>query len=130
MHAIENSIYTVLHAMNLCIAVAGALIILLGCIRGMQLFVCRLAGKDMLLADIRIEIGHYLVLGLEFFIAKDMIDIVLRPTWNELGKLAVIIVLRSLLTLFLSHEVKEVREEIEQEGIIRRLKMQAGGKKR
>ena len=98
------------------------LIIFVGSIRALWLFIKKPIVKNILLSDIRIDLGHYLALGLEFLIAKDVIETLAEPTWEHLGKLAIIIALRSALTMFLAHEVKEVREEMEEEGLIRKLK--------
>lgn len=100
----------------------GVVVILVGSAKGLYGFLRRILCRDVLLADVRIELGHYLALGLEFLVAKDIIETVVQPTWSDLGKLAAIIALRTALTLFLAHEVKEVREELEEESTIRRLK--------
>jgi uncharacterized membrane protein len=100
----------------------GAFVIFIGAIRGVYLFVRKFLCKDTLLADVRIEIGHYLALGLEFLVGKDIIETLAEQTWEHFGKLAVLIALRTVLTLFLAHEVKEVREELEEESLIRSLK--------
>ena len=104
------------------VGAVGVTIIFIGCIRGLYLFVCRVFRKDILISDIRIDLGHYLALGLEFLVAKDIIETIVEPTWEDLGKLAVIIALRTFLTIFLGHEIKEVREELEEERTIRKLK--------
>ena len=104
------------------IGCVGVLIIFVGSIRALWLFIKKPIVKNILLSDIRIDLGHYLALGLEFLIAKDVIETLAEPTWEHLGKLAIIIALRSALTMFLAHEVKEVREELEEEGLIRKLK--------
>ncbi len=62
---------------------------------------------------IRMDLGKHLALGLEFLIGKDIIESVVHPTWDDLGKLGAIIVLRTVITLFLSRELHEVKEEIE-----------------
>ncbi|MDD5383214.1 MAG: DUF1622 domain-containing protein, partial [Candidatus Margulisbacteria bacterium] len=43
----------------------------------------------------RQKLGSYLILGLEFFIAADIIRTIIRPDWNEIGMLAAIIALRT-----------------------------------
>lgn len=74
---------------------------------------------------IRMDLGKHLALGLEFLIGKDIIESVVHPTWDDLGKLGAIIVLRTVITLFLSRELHEVKEEIEvQEEEIKLAKMQ------
>ena len=64
---------------------------------------------------IRIELGKYLALGLEFLVGKDIIETIVHPTWDDLGKLAAIIALRTILTLFVSWELKHIGEELKEE---------------
>jgi uncharacterized membrane protein len=115
-------LYDLIGFVSLLIGVMGVSIILIGSLRGLSLFFLKISDRSILLADIRVELGHYLALGLEFLVAKDIVETIVSPTWEELGKLTVLIVLRTLLTLFLAHEVKEVREELEQENMIRKIK--------
>ncbi|PIR49316.1 hypothetical protein COU79_05570 [Candidatus Peregrinibacteria bacterium CG10_big_fil_rev_8_21_14_0_10_54_7] len=65
---------------------------------------------------IRIELGKHLALGLEFLVGKDIVESIVHPTWNDLGKLGAIIALRTVVTVFLSRELKEVEEELKVEG--------------
>jgi len=99
----------------LAIGFLGIILIGVGCLKGMYLFVRKFSHTKMLLTDIRMEVGKHLALGLEFLVGKDIIESVVQPTWDELGKLAVIILLRTLLTLFLGWEMKGVREEAQEE---------------
>ena len=108
----------------------GIFIIFIGSLRGLWMFLRKSLFNDVLLSDIRIELGHYLALGLEFLIGKDIIETLAEPTWDHLGKLAVLVVLRIALTMFLAHEIKEVREELEQESAIKRLKEKMMRKKK
>ena len=57
--------------------------------------------------QMRQKLGAYLVLGLEFFIAADIIRTITRPDWNDIGMLAAIIALRTVLSYFLGLELKE-----------------------
>lgn len=54
-------------------------------------------------------------MGLEFLVGKDIIESVVHPTWDDLGKLGAIIILRTVVTIFLSRELKEVEEEFKLE---------------
>ncbi len=113
---------------GMLIGCIGVVTILVGCIDSFVSFLKKFLRNGVLLADIRIELGHYLTLGLEFLVAKDIIETIVRPTWDDLGKLAVIILLRTVLTLFLAHEVKEVREELEEESTIKKLRRKINGR--
>lgn len=67
------------------------------------------------LPRIRIELGKHLALGLEFLVGKDIIESIVRPSWDDLGKLAAIIILRTAVTFMLSWELKEIKDELEEE---------------
>ncbi|MFB2769944.1 DUF1622 domain-containing protein [Pelatocladus sp. BLCC-F211] len=51
---------------------------------------------------IRLSLGKSLTLSLEFALAADILRSVIAPTWDEIGKLAAIIALRTILNYFLS----------------------------
>ena len=97
------------------IGYAGVIVILFGSAKGAFLFLRRFRRNGTLLADIRMEVGQHLALGLEFLVGKDIVSSIVEPTWDDLGKLAVIILLRTLLTLFLGFELKGVKEEAAEE---------------
>ena len=59
---------------------------------------------------LRATFGTYLLLGLEFLIASDL-KTVLEPTLNELALLGGIVVLRTILSVFLNKEIKELESE-------------------
>jgi uncharacterized membrane protein len=55
---------------------------------------------------IRIKLGSYLVLALEFFIAADIVKTIITPTWQSLGILGAIVVIRTILSYFLTRDIK------------------------
>jgi uncharacterized membrane protein len=59
-------------------------------------------------AEARIQLGKHLALTLEFLVAKDIIDSLVEPSWDELGKLAAIIGLRTFIQLALARELREI----------------------
>lgn len=65
--------------------------------------------------EIRIELGQHLALGLEFLVGKDIVDTIIDPSWEDLGKLGAIIIIRTVLSIFLARELKEVEEEMTME---------------
>lgn len=73
---------------------------------------CTFHNKKDGLPLIRIELGKHLALGLEFLVGKDIIESIVRPSWDDLGKLAAIIALRTAVTFMLSWELKELKEEL------------------
>ncbi|MDD5594494.1 MAG: DUF1622 domain-containing protein [Candidatus Margulisbacteria bacterium] len=57
--------------------------------------------------SIRLRLGSYLVLSLEFFIASDIIKTVITPTWEGLGILGAIVAVRTVLSYFLTKELEK-----------------------
>jgi|SRR3954449_4184258 uncharacterized membrane protein len=54
---------------------------------------------------VRLRLGRWLALGLEFELAADILRTAIAPTWNEIGQLAAIVVLRTALNFFLQKEI-------------------------
>ncbi len=77
----------------------------------------RLRGKEYKLEAIslRQHLVYYLLLGLEFLIAVDVIETLLNPDWNELGILGGLIVVRTLVSLSLTWELKDTEEDQQKE---------------
>ncbi|MCA1990990.1 MAG: DUF1622 domain-containing protein [Coleofasciculus sp. S288] len=57
--------------------------------------------------DIRLMLGMWLALSLEFALAADILRSIIAPTWDEIGKLSAIIVLRTILNYFLAKEIEQ-----------------------
>jgi uncharacterized membrane protein len=62
-------------------------------------------------AAARLDLGRHLALSLEFLVAKDVLDSIVEPTWDELGKLAALVALRTVIQFSLSRELREVVSE-------------------
>lgn len=106
MEGIERVFQQAVRLCILLIELAGMGVILLSMVRG---FVGFLKKRD----GTRIELAQGIMLGLEFKIGSEVLRSVIVSGWNELGTLAAVILLRSLLTLLLHWEigVEEKRAE-------------------
>lgn len=58
--------------------------------------------------DIRLNLGQWLTLALEFELAADILRTAVAPSWNDIGQLAAIIVIRTTLNFFLQKELERV----------------------
>jgi uncharacterized membrane protein len=54
--------------------------------------------------EIRLRLARWLALAIEFELAADIIRTMIAPTWNDIGQLAAIIVIRTALNFFLGRE--------------------------
>ncbi|MGH9896569.1 MAG: DUF1622 domain-containing protein [bacterium] len=48
--------------------------------------------------------------GLTFQLAADIVETTVAPTWDEIGRVAAIAVIRTFLTYFLDRDVERIRE--------------------
>jgi len=53
--------------------------------------------------------GRWLTLGLEFALAADIVRTVISPTWNDIGQLAAITLIRTFLNYFLEKDLGATR---------------------
>jgi uncharacterized membrane protein len=90
---------------------AGIAVVLWGVFEGLAKlaqYVLRssIGGKARLeLSSIRLAIGEKMVLGLEFFLAGDIVQTIVVPTWESLGILAGIVGIRTVVVYFLDREM-------------------------
>ena len=76
-------------------------------------FVLTLLGiRDYSNTQIRLFLGRYLALGLEFQIGADILSTAVAPTFDDVLLLGAIVVIRTVLNYFLSKELEREREQI------------------
>ncbi|GAB4390893.1 MAG: hypothetical protein Kow0025_26020 [Thermodesulfovibrionales bacterium] len=56
----------------------------------------------------RHHLGHCLSLSLEFLIGADILKTAISPTWQDIGQLASIVGIRTVLNFFLSKELQQM----------------------
>lgn len=76
--------------------------------RGWSLLARRTARRD--LNTIRLAMGEKMILGLDFFLAGDIIQTIAVPTWEALAILGGIVVIRTVLVYFLNVELRRGAE--------------------
>jgi len=69
--------------------------------------------KTATFTPIRLMFSRYLSLALEFQLASDILTTALAPSWEQVGKLAAIAVIRTALNYFISREIHEYSEKLE-----------------
>ncbi len=60
--------------------------------------------------EVWLRYGRWLVAALTFQLAADIIETSIAPSWDDVGRLAVIAVIRTLLNYFLEKDIVDVRE--------------------
>ena len=60
--------------------------------------------------DVRLRLGRWLALALEFLLAADILRTAVAPSWSEIGQLAAIAAIRTALNYFLQLEIDKAEE--------------------
>ncbi len=60
---------------------------------------------------VRLSLGNYLLLALEMMIVSDIIHTVLEPTTEEIVRIFVIVIIRTIIAYSLTHEMSDLRKE-------------------
>ena len=107
MHTLVEHISLVIGVIGLTVILWG---VLLGVLRLLRLEWASLSGRSILVEreDLRHHLGYYLLLGLEFLIAADIIHTVLTPTLADLAILGAIVAIRTVISFSINWELRQV----------------------
>jgi len=95
---------------NYLLKTVAIVIILIGSIRSLAPYASHCIFSKQCLGEFtatRIRLGHSLSLGLEFLIGADILKSAVSPSWQDLGQLAAIVAIRSVINFLLIWELKE-----------------------
>lgn len=91
----------------LCIAIGAAEAILLAA----RYLVTRPANVNAARRQVWRRFARWIVLALEFALAADIARTAIAPTWDDIGQLAAIAVIRTALNYFLERDLEAFNEE-------------------
>jgi len=109
-----DTLVNILEYISIGIGIVGIFIVLWGVIVGLVEFIrAQLAHfgrqkKSLPLEKIRIDLGRYLLLGLEFLIAADIIRTIVKPSLEEVAVLVAIVAIRTVISYFLNKEIERL----------------------
>lgn len=113
---VEAAISNVVEWIRLGVETIGAGIVVIGVAVALWLLITR---RDKMRFNlVRLTLARFLALALEFQLAADVLSTTIAPTWDKIGKLAVIAIIRTALNFFLMREMKEAAEVQEHEAAI------------
>ena len=69
--------------------------------------------------DVWLRLGRWLVAGLTFQLAADILETAVTASWDEVGRLGAIAVIRTFLNYFLERDLTEVRQSQSDLGVNR-----------
>jgi uncharacterized membrane protein len=105
-----------LHHASFGIGVLGVVVIVFGVVSGLVRLLraeVRAAGGRDVQEDrrrLRQALGYYLLLGLEFLIAADIIDTLMKPGVQDLIVLGAIVLIRTIISYSLNAELRSEKE--------------------
>ena len=62
--------------------------------------------------EIRVQFGSSVAVSLELLLGADVLATAVAPSWDDIGKLAAIAIIRTLLNYFLERELKHMHTEM------------------
>ena len=97
--------------------IAGCIILAIGAIRFILGFVRAEVSRDPSkrmrgVNSERVELGRYILAGLELLIVSDIIHTALSLAMADLVFLGLLVIIRSLISFFLDRELAEVKKEL------------------
>lgn len=108
--------YETVKVVQACVSGTGVLIIISGVVLALYKYLkIVMAGKatsqGVMINAIRLDMGRILILGLEFIVAADLIGTTTTPDYYEVGMLAIIVVIRTMLSYSINKELMMIRKE-------------------
>lgn len=93
--------------------ILATFVIVVGMVKALWIFI-----KDAMLGhnsqaairESRLELGHAFSLGLGFLIGASILKTTAAPNWDDIGKLSVIIAIRTILNIFMMKEINKHSE--------------------
>jgi uncharacterized membrane protein len=104
LHLVTQDVVVVIDAMALIVIVIGTVEAFFTGLR-----VAFPAPAHSRFREILVRYGRWLVAGLTFQLAADIIETSIAPSWQEVGRLGAIAVIRTFLNFFLERDLAELR---------------------
>ena len=96
----------------------GALVISVGVVVAFMVWVMsELRLRPVAYEHVRLLLGRFLALGLEFQLAADILKTAVSPSWTDIEQLAAIAAIRTVLNFFLAKEIEKAAE-MEEHGML------------
>ena len=103
----EQMVIAAVEWLRLTVETMGAIIIAIGVIVAAIGFIKLMLGRDGNdFFSVRLTLARYLALALEFQLGADILTTAISPSWDQIGKLGAIAVIRTALNYFLMREMQ------------------------
>ena len=112
----DNAI-PILDLIVVCLNLLSILVLVWGVVKaGFDFISFEIKAKDRMSAArennfIRNFLGSYVLLGLEILIAANIIETIIHPTFADIVRLAVVVVIRTVISYFLNMEIEKALKD-------------------
>lgn len=106
LHEIAHHLALAIEAVALLVIAIGAVEALIGVFR----IVVGGRASEREKRAVWLDFARWLVAGLTFQLAADLVHTTIAPSWDEVGKLAAIAAIRTFLAFFLDRDIEAMRE--------------------
>jgi uncharacterized membrane protein len=110
LHVVGEHTVTIIYMIALLVVVVGTVEAFIGAMRGM---VTPLTLHQR--GEVWLRYARWLVAALTFQLAADIIETSISTSWEAVGKIAAIAVVRTFLNFFLERDVREARRQRREE---------------
>jgi uncharacterized membrane protein len=108
----EEILASFVRGLRLALEAVGAFWIAIGFVYSLiELTTAHLRRHTSSFTAIRLTFSRYLSLALEFQLASDILSTAIAPTWQEIGKLGALAVIRTALNYVLGRDMQEYKEK-------------------
>lgn len=106
----EPAINAAVQWLRLAVEAVGAIVIGIGVLLAIyQLIIHFKDEQSTNFNRVRLTLGKYLALALEFQVGADILSTAIAPSYEQIGKLGAIVIIRTILNYFLSKELQSER---------------------
>lgn len=108
----EGWLAEIAHVVGLAIDLVAIVIIAIGSLEALWNILRTMISRHEAIERraVWMQYARWLVAGLTFQLAADIVHTAIAPTWDDIGRLAAIAVIRTFLTFFLDRDMEKTRE--------------------
>ena len=123
----EHLLKSIADVLSLSLSAVAILVVAIGSIEAVinivrVMLVRRTSHVDK--SAVWLQFAHWLIAALTFQLAADIVETTVVPTWDEIGRVAAIALIRTFLTYFLDRDIESIskipRRPAKEDGLAQR----------
>ena len=123
----EHLLKSIADVLSLCLSAVAILVVAIGSIEALINIVRVMLARRTSHLDksaVWLKFAHWLIAALTFQLAADIVETTVVPTWDEIGRVAAIALIRTFLTYFLDRDIESIskvpRRPAKEDGLAQR----------